>query len=337
MDHLEFARRLEQRSLPSVLFFEGPEEHLKQTALQNLRRALLPEGMEELNESRLNAPETDELIAAAETLPFMADQRLILLRDHPAATGRAEADDRLLEYLPQAPSTAVIVFYCVQPVRQKKIKNAVQKLGGLVEFKPLTVAALTSFITDAFHQQGRECDARTADLLIFIAGADTNRLLNEVAKISAYHPEEPRVSAEDIQALAVPTSESKVFSLVDAILAGQAARAFSLLESLLLSGETRTMILFMLMRQFRLMQHIKIMQYEKRTQQQMMDGLSMNPYAFRQLLRQASGYNGRQVKEAVALCLDTDYQVKSGRLREEGAVESVMLRLLQLKKPAGQQ
>ena len=109
------------------------------------------------------------------------------------------------------------------------------------------------------------------------------------------------------------------------------------MNSLLRSGTDRMNILALLLRQYRFLQHIKIMQYEKRTQHQMMDGLSMSPYAFRQLLRQASGYNGRQVKEAVALCLDTDYQVKSGRLREEGAVESVMLRLLQLKKPAGQQ
>ena len=125
MNQAEFLDRLAQGHIPSVLFFEGPEEHLKQEALLALRKALLPEGLEDLNETRLAAPETDGIIAAAETLPFMSDRRLVLLRDHPAVVGRAEADDQLLTYLPSVPPTAVLLFYCVLPVRQKKIRNAV--------------------------------------------------------------------------------------------------------------------------------------------------------------------------------------------------------------------
>ena len=87
--------------------------------------ALLPEGLEDLNETRLAAPETDGIIAAAETLPFMSDRRLVLLRDHPAVVGRADADDHLLTYLPSVPPTAVLLFYCVLPVRQKKIRISV--------------------------------------------------------------------------------------------------------------------------------------------------------------------------------------------------------------------
>ena len=332
MDHLEFARRLEQRSLPSVLFFEGPEEHLKQTALQNLRRALLPEGMEELNESRLNAPETDELIAAAETLPFMADQRLILLRDHPAVVGRGEADERLLSYLPSAPPTAVILFYCVLPVKQQKIKNAVKKLGGLVEFTALNDRELTTFVTKAFHDLGRECDARTADSLIFTAGKDLNLLLREAAKIASLHPDDPHVHPADVQALATPSTETVVFKIVDAVLAGQDGPAFAQLRSLLQRGERRTMILGALLRQFRLMQQVKIMQFEKKSQPAICAALGVSSYAAQQYIRQAASYTGRQVKEAVSLCLNTDLEVKSGLLREEGALESVMLKLLLLRK-----
>ncbi|MBQ3705475.1 MAG: DNA polymerase III subunit delta [Clostridia bacterium] len=332
MNHQEFARRLAKNDLPSVLFFEGPEEYLKQSALQDLRKALLPEGLEELNETRLTAPETDALIAAAETLPFMADRRLVLLRDYPAITGRGEADEKLLEYLPHAPASSVILFYNVLPVKQRKIRNIAEKMGGLVKFEPLSGAALTSFVTDAFHNLGRECDARTADFLIFTSGSDTNQLMSEIAKIAAYHPEEPKVNPEDVKALATPSMESKVFSLVDAILAGQDAAAFSQLRNLLRNGESRIMVLSMITRQFRLMQHVKIMQYEKLSQKEMPAALGMSPYITQQYVRQASSYTARQVKEAVRLCLDTDLAIKSGVLREEGAVEAVMLRLLMLRK-----
>ena len=95
MDHNDFSLSLTRHTLPSVLLFEGEEEHLKQDALFALRKALLPEGMEEMNELVLDDPSADELIAAAETIPFMADKRLVIIRDYPPLTGRAEADENI--------------------------------------------------------------------------------------------------------------------------------------------------------------------------------------------------------------------------------------------------
>ena len=112
MDRKEFEHALAELSLPSVLLFEGEEEQLKQEAIVLLRRTLLPAGMEALNETVLESPETDRLIADAETQPFMADRRLVIVRDYPALTGRAEADEKLITWLPSVPETALLLFYC---------------------------------------------------------------------------------------------------------------------------------------------------------------------------------------------------------------------------------
>ena len=111
MDRKDFSRALSQHSLPQVLLFEGEEEHLKQEALAELRHAVLPEGMETLNETILEDPSVDQLIADVETQPFMADKRLIIVRDLPALMGRSEADERLIAYLPSVPETS---FFCCQ-------------------------------------------------------------------------------------------------------------------------------------------------------------------------------------------------------------------------------
>ncbi len=331
MNAREFSRLLEQKKIPSVLFFEGSEEYLKEKALRDLRDALLPEGLEEMNESRPDAPDTDGIIAAAETLPFMADRRLVLLRDHPAVVGRAEADEALLAYLPQVPPTAVVLFYCVLPTKQKKIRNLVQKLGGLVAFEPLAGQELTSFVTESFRSLGRECDARTADYLIFTVGRDMNLLQREIAKIAAYRPDRNAVHPDDIRDLATPSSESRVFDIVNAILSGDEKKAFTLLRNFLLSGEKRLVILSLLLRQFRVMQQIKIMQYEKKSFPEIQSALGMSSWAARQNVSQAGAFSGGQVKTAVSLCLETDLNIKSGILREEGALEALMFRLLQLK------
>ena len=334
MDRKDFDRLLSQGTLPSVLLFEGEEEHMKQTALAALQKKLLPEGLEELNRALLDAPETDQIIAAAETLPFMADRRLIIVRDHPALTGRAEADERLTEYLPSVPASALLLFYCTQkPDGRKKLYTIIKKLNGIVVFSPLRDRELTSFVTDAFRELGKECDDRTADFLIFTCGSDTGLLLTEIAKIASHAGSASSIHPDSVREIATPSAECTVFQMVDAVVSGQSSRAFLLMRNQLLAGADRMYMLSMLLRQFRLLQHIKIMQYEKRTAPEIRSALGVPPFAVDQYIRQASGWTNGQVKKAVNICFDAEYSIKSGQLNQEGALESVMLKLLNLRTP----
>ncbi len=335
MDRKDFNQLLSSRQagrIPSVLLFEGDEEYMKQTALAALRKLLLPDGMEELNETILDAPETDQLIAASETLPFMADRRLVVIRDHPALTGRAEGDEKLTGYLASVPLSTVLLFYCTKkPDGRKKLYTVIKKMNGVVVFSPLKDRELTTFVTSAFKDLGKECDERTADYLIFTCGSDAGSLMTEIAKIASHAPDTPAVHPDEVRALATPSTECTVFQMVDALVSGQHERAFRLMQNQLLNGTDRLYMLSMLLRQFRLMQHIRIMQYEKCSRDIIRSNLGVPPFAVEQYTRQAALYTNGQIKQAVRLCLDTEYAVKSGRLNPEGSLESVMLKLITLR------
>ena len=332
MDRKDFERLLSQGSLPSVLLFEGEEEHLKQTALDALCAKYLPEGLEDLNRTVLDAPETDLIISSAETLPFMADRRLVIVRNHPALIGRAEADDRLADYLPSVPSSTLLLFFCTQkPDARKKLYTVIKKLNGIVVFSPLRDRELTAFVTDAFRDLGKECDDRTADFLIFTCGNDTGLLLTEIAKVASHAGNAPAIHPDSVRAVATPSTECTVFQMVDAVVSGQSSRAFLLMRNQLLAGADRMYMLSMLLRQFRLLQHIKIMQFEKKNTAEIRSALGVPPFAADQYVRQAAGWSNGQVKSAVNICFETEYAVKSGRLNQEGALEAVMLKLLNLR------
>ena len=101
---------------------------------------------------------------------------------------------------------------------------------------------------------------------------------------------------------------------------------------MLLTGADRLGILAMLLRQYRLIQHVKIMQYEKRSPQQIKQGLGIAPFAAERCIRQAAAYSGGEVRQAVDICLDTEYKVKSGQMNQEGALEAAMLRIFALRR-----
>ena len=332
MDRKDFYNRLSRGALPSVLLFEGEEDYLKQTALNDLCRAMLSPGMEDLDLARMEDPETDALIAAAETIPFMSVRRVVIVRDYAPLVGKQEPGDRLLKYLPTVPSTAVLVFFCTKkPDARKKLYTTIKKLDGIVNFSKLKNQELTHFVTEAFRAEGKECSDRTADALIFRCGSDTSRLLTEVAKIASHNVSSPSVDPAEIEALTSPSAESTVFQMVDALVSGQETKAFSLMRQQLRQGENRIMMLALFLRQFRLMQHIKIMQYEKRSPQEIKSALGVPPFAADQYIRQAAAWKNGQVKQAVHICLDMEYAVKSGRVNSEGSLETVMIKLAALR------
>ena len=335
MDRKEFAQAVKEGKAHGVYLFEGPEENLKAAALTQLRKALLPEGLEELNETVLDAPATDALIAAAETLPFLADRRLVIVREHPALTGRGEGDDRLKDYIANAPDTAVVVFLVRGKAdARKKLYLAIKKHGNIVSFNPMTDAELNAWIVRTFASLGKECAPQTASLLAFTVGGGTALLRQEIDKLSALAGERSVITDEDVKQVATRSIECTIFEMVDAVVARQEGRAFGLLRDMLTAGEQRLGILAMLLRQYRLLQHVKIMQYEKKPVQEIKNNLGVAPFAAERCIRQAAAYTGGEVRQAVDICLTTEMNVKSGQFNDEGALESAMLRLFALRKRA---
>ena len=186
MDRKEFLQAVKANSVRGAYLFEGVEENIKAAALAALRGQLLPEGLEELNENLMDTPSTDALIAAAETLPFLADKRLVVVREHPALAGKAEADERLTEYMAHVPDSCVMVFLCRGKAdARKKLYRAIQKHGAVVTFSPLSDVELNAWIIKAFSALGKCCAPQTASLLAFTVGNDTALLRAEMEKIAA--------------------------------------------------------------------------------------------------------------------------------------------------------
>lgn len=332
MDRKDFTQLIKTGKVQGAYLFEGVEENIKAATLTALRKAILPEGFEELNESLMDSPATDAIIAACETLPFMADKRLVVVREHPALTGRADADDKLIAYIPQVPESTVLVFIAQGKAdARKKLYSAIKKINGIVSFSALTDAELNAWVVKNFSGLGKTCSAQVAALLTFTVGNDTALLRTEIEKLAALTGERDAITEADVQAVATRSVECTVFELVDAVVAGQQGKAFGLLRDMLTSGSDRLGILAMLLRQFRLMQHIKIMQFEKLSTQDIKQRLGIAPFAAERCMRQASGYSGGQVKRAVRICLDAEYRVKSGQWNQEGALEKAMLEIFALR------
>ncbi len=325
----EFLKLLKDGRLNGIWLMEGEDDNLRDEALEEIRKTLLAEGMESLDCATLTAPDLDTLVAACETLPFMSPARLVIIRDQPFLSGRAEADEAFCDYMAKVPPTclALIISHGTAD-RRKRLPKALDKIGHVVRFDPMGEEELQRWIIARFAASDKTCDPRAARELMAVSGTDSTLLAGEVDKLTAAAGEDEVISPQLVQRIATRTGEYNVFRLVDAIVAGRASEAITLMRDLLTDGEDPLGLLAMLLRQYRLLQNIKIFQHEKVPRSTYDQRLSLASFQVDRLVNQAAKLSGREVKQALDMCLDTEYRVKSGRLNDRAGLEAALIRII---------
>lgn len=339
MRHTELFSAIKAGGISPCYLFEGEEEFIKRAALDALTKAVVAEDFKEMNDARLTDPDADELIAAAETLPFLSDRRLIVVRESAMLLpNKAKKYDeeksvkRLTEYLDRLPDTTVIVFYVRGKADgRKKLYTALKKKAVIVSFDAPDDRELTKWIAQRFSRAGKKIDQTTCQALWFAAGRDLTLLSNEIDKLIAYAGEREIIEKGDIEKISVKTTEYKVFDLSGALLGGEGARAMAMLTALLRDGENRLMLLSLLARQVRQLSYLKLLLDARAPRDGMAATIGVPPFALQRTIALANRYSSDQLAQMESWCVDTEFCVKSGALPENGSLESVMLRILSLK------
>jgi len=281
----------------------------------------------------MSAPSAQAIIENCETLPMMSDYRLIIVQDCALlASGKAkdEAQDSelLAEYLKRVPESTCLVFDLGGTIdKRKKLSKTLLGMPGAVSFDALDDTQLARWIGQQLRPLGKRMDRAACDALAFTSGRDLTMLHGELLKLAAYAGDREAITPQDVDQIATHTAECTVFAMVDALSAGKAKEAFELLGVLLSSGEQRIGILAMITRHYRQMMHLCAMQQERQQQGQMAKTLGVPPFALGRLSKQVGKRTYESLKACVEMCVQADYDIKRGALREEAALDRLMLTL----------
>lgn len=333
MDQWAFFDAIKAGKVQNVYLFYGPEAYIRKSALAALEKKILMPGLESMNRTVMSAPTAQAVIENCETLPMMSDYRLIIVRDCALLTaGKAkdEAQDSelLCSYLARVPETTCLVFDLDAPVdKRKKLSKALLALPGAVAFDTLDDVQLHKWINQTLRPTGKRMERAVSELLAFTSGRDLTLLHGELLKLAAYVQDRETIEAEDVEAIATHTAECTIFAMVDALSAGKVREAFELLSVLLSAGEQRIGILAMITRHYRQMMHLSAMLAERQAQGQMAKALGLPPFALTRLQKQIGRRSYTQLRSCVESCVQTDYDIKRGAVREDAALDRLMLLL----------
>ena len=334
MDFNDFYKAIKEERYQSVYLFSGPEELTKKEALAALRKAILPPGLEALNEATLEGYSAQAIIDSAETLPVMCPRRVVVVRDWPplcAAKAKAdEADvERMLEWLKNPPESCILIFYMsVELDGRKKLPTALKKMGASVEFNHLSGALLLKWCNQRLKPLNLRIQPEALNELTLMAGQDLNRLSGELKKLSAYVEDAPEIRAEDVRAIVAPSPEYSVFMILDHLLEGRLADATRVVNSVLQTEPSVVRLISLFANQLRIDAHMKYAQETGGNLPEVQKNLNVSDYRARHILRQIRPISADALRQRYMACVEADYAIKSGQVRDRAALNALMLKIV---------
>ncbi len=240
-----------KRGTPRRLYaFWGEEKYLMETSIKALR-ALIPQGTEEFNHTRLNAASFSAaaLEEAVNTLPAFSELTLTEVWDVDLSRLTEESRSELERILGDIPDSATVVF--VFDTVEFKLDGrsrsgaALKGLFTQVEFQRQSPDKLVRWLEKQFAAAGKRIDRRAAEQLVVMTGSSMTAMKMEVGKLASCS-DAPEITCTDVERLVTPVLEAAVYELTDAVLRGDNERAARKLWELFQNGEPPQRILYSL-------------------------------------------------------------------------------------------
>ncbi len=316
-----------------LYFFFGEEVFLLNHYLKQLQKQIVDPLTESFNFHKLTA-ETFDLQSFAdcvENLPMMAERTMTVV-DEIDIFKMNEADrERMVEILSDIPDYCTVVFtYETTPFkpdkRLKKLWDAVEKNGMLVDFEKQNQRDLVSWISRHFASAGKRITPDLCVYLIDITGGTMTVLNSEISKICAYSGAD-EIRKSDIDAVVEPVLDAVVFQMTDMLGQGNCGGALVKLQQLLKMQQEPISILGAIGSHFRRLSTAKILLDNGKNADDLMKLTGLKDYPARKTISAASRFSAAFYEKAADLVLESDAKMKTSFDEPERILEVLILQL----------
>ena len=314
---------IKEKSFKKIYLLYGDEPFLVGSYKKKLREAITGGDTMNFNYIEGKNPDVKEIISLADTMPFFADRRLILVD---GSGFFKSAQEELAAYLPQMPDTTCLVFAESEVDKRNRLYKRVKELGYAAELNKQDTAQLMRWAAGILGRDGRKISRPVMEYFLERTGDDMENIRMELEKLVCYTMGRDVITKEDVDAVGTVHVTSRVFDMVAAIVAGNTKKAMDLYEDLLTLKEPPMRILFLIARQFNQLLQIKELTAAGKDKGAMASALKVPPFAVGKLTAQARAFTRDQILSWVTLCVETEEAVKTGRLSDRLAVELLIAR-----------
>ena len=297
----------------------GEEAYLKKQYKDKLTKAMLPEG-DTVNYAYYEGKGTNpaELIDLAETMPFFADRRLIVVEN---SGFFKNATPELADYIKNMPETACFIFVESEVDKRGKMYKSVKDKGRAVEMGRQDEKTLLYWLAGMVKKEGKQIKESTARYLVAKTGTDMENLEKEMEKLFSYTLGQTEITVQDVDEICTTQITNKIFDMVEAVATKQQKRALHYYYDLLALKEPPMRILYLLARQFKLLMEVKDLSGRGYEKSQIAKTAGLHPFVAGKYIKQCHSFSKEELRSIIEDAANMEEMVKTGRLNDRMSVE----------------
>ena len=301
----------------------GEEEYLKLNYKNQMIKAIAGDDTMNLALYEGKNFDVNEVIDNAETFPFFAEHRLIVME----STGLFKSGgEQLAEYMSKIPESTVFLFVEQDVDKRSKMYKAVKANGYICEINRQTEKDLSMWAARIFAHDGKNLSNANLSYLIGNVGTDMEVLSREIEKLISYDLDKDVISKEDIDAVCIKQLNVRIFDMVDAISVKNQKKTLDCYYELVAEKEPPMRILFMVSRQFNLILQAKDLSARGMDRNAIASVMGVQGFIANKSINQSRNFSVNELKLALADCVATEENIKKGIMDENIGVEMLLVK-----------
>lgn len=330
---LSFARlrqALTRGAVDPVYLLVGEESWFHDEALLLLEAAALDPAAGGINREAFRGPETslNALVDLASTYPMGPGRRLVVVREADGLD--PEGIEALKEYVASPNPRTCLVFADESFDQRRSLFKTLASGATVVECAPLAdEGAVAAWARDRLQSRGYGLSPELADAIgAGLAGAGLKRLDAELQKLMSAIGSPRPVQAADLAILAAVPRVGDAFEAARKTLQGDRGGAIRGLRALLEAGEEAPMVLGAIAWYARTALKARAASERRAAPRDLPALYALKPGQVERMRDEIGPVPEATLREAVALCLETDRGIKGGGARDPAnAFERMVHRL----------
>lgn len=321
---------LHEGAFAPVYLVTGAQDYLRTQTRDQIRKALLGDG-DAMNYAYYTGKDftIQEIRDLAETLPFFADRRVIVIENSWLFDKKSGGDtDALTDYLPQMPETTHIVFVDGSVDKTRRLYKAIKKIGHVVDCVTPSPEDLQRWILGRCKSANLTMTREAYQRFLQDIGEEQSMLLmqSELDKLTSYCMGRGTITEEDVAVICSPQVGDRIFDMISAITAHQTNLALEIYMELLQRQTAPQIILALMIRNYNQLLQIGELKAAGTAPEEIASRMHLNPWALRKrLLPSLAGQTAAGLTHALTLCLQADQDYKAGRISDRLAVEQLII------------
>ncbi|MDY2700411.1 MAG: DNA polymerase III subunit delta [Lachnospiraceae bacterium] len=301
----------------------GEEAYLRKQYRDKLKEAII--GDDNMNYHYYEGKDISigEVIDQAETLPFFAQRRLIVLENSGFLKSGGE---QLAEYFSAPAQTTYFLLVETEVDKRSKLYKTITAKGCAVEFAVQDENTLKRWILGMVKKEDKKISENSLNYLLEKTGTDMENIRKETEKLFCYCMNKEVITEKDIEEICTKRIGNHIFDMVSAIADKKQKQALELYYELLAQKEPPMRILFLIARQFNMLLQVKELRGKGYQNKAIGEKVGLPGFIAGKYVAQAARFQTEELRDAVEACVEAEEAIKTGRINDNMSVEMLIIK-----------